>query len=490
MRRTKPAALIFGIILVVVAAGLWIAVPVAGNGLPQTDPTAQQATVEAAVEMLYTQTAEAQTGVAMTQTVAAAFSAAQTATVAAVPVPPINADTLVADQIIEMPLLAGPGRTSAYLAPDGDRVAYFYGEVMCVFEIDPVAGYLLLALGEGGEFEDALEALVEMTDELVKFDCVPLDGAVRGVDQETIRWSPDGRYLVMAESFFKFLRDSDIWVLDTETMALVDITYDGEAKYDITVPASQSARIDVVPRWLPDGRIVFLRYSGEGEEYDPPYVYTVQPDGSDLQQVGQLETPQAFAVSALAVSAEGKLAYNLWTGIDEFEDLSGIWINDLDGGNARQVWHNAEVPNIVPTALDWSPDGQYIAFSLRPDFSGTYQPETSLWRAVRVSDGQEVFFSSEHFVYSAGWAPDGSAVIYTTGSVLDRESEGLYVAAEPGAPGRLLVPAHPDTGKYPTALMGTTSLGGQLLPWTARTNDVMVGRGGAPGVLIIRLAVP
>jgi hypothetical protein len=490
MRRIMPAVFLFGAALIAIVTGFWITVPVEGNGLPQTDPTAQQATVEAAVQRIFTQTAEAQVDAAMTQTVAAAFGAAQTATVAAVPVTPIVVDTLAVAEIVELPLLAGPARTSAYLAPDGQRLAYFSGKAMCVFEIAIAAEYLQLAQDQGVGFEDALDALIQMPDKLDGIRCIAVQEAARGMDQETIRWSPDGRYLVMAEAFFRYLRDSDIWVLDTKTMALIDITYDGEAKYDMTVPASESARIDVVPRWMPDGRIVFLRYSGEGEDYDPPYVYTVQPDGSDLQQIGQLEAPARFAVSALAVSAEGRLAYNLWSGNDELKPLSGVWISDLNGSNARQVWHNAEYPNIVPTALDWSPDGQYIALSLQPDFAATYQPEASLWQAVRVSDGQKVLFSSEYFVQSVGWSPDGSAIVYTTASALDKESEGLYVAAGPGAPGRLLVPAHPDTGEYPTPLTGTTPMLGQLLPWTARTNTVMVTRVGKPGLLIVRLAVP
>lgn len=417
-------------------------------------------------------------------------AAVQAAPLAADPVPPLDADRLSVAEIIELPLLAGPGRTSAHLAPDGNRLAYLNGEALCILEIASVAEHIQRALLEGVEFEETLYDLTEQPDDFAGVACILSE--IQATAHETVQWSPDGRYLVMAELFFQTLTDSDIWVLDTNTMLLTDITDDGEAKFSFAESASQGPLIDVAPRWLPDGRLVFLRYTGQGEKYDPPYVYTVQPDGSDLQQAGQLETPQNFAVSALAVSVEGKLAYNLQASSDELELLNGLWISDLDGGNAQHIWHSPENPVDIPVALDWSPDGQYVAVSLASAgaYSVTYEPGNSRWRAVRVSDGQEVLFSTEHFVHNVGWAPDGSAIVYTTGSIMDKESEGLYVAAEPGATGRLLVPAHPDMSQYPTPLVGTTPLLGQLLPWTADNNTVMVGRGPKRGLLIIRLAHP
>ncbi|MBI5960941.1 MAG: hypothetical protein HY866_19535, partial [Chloroflexi bacterium] len=76
----------------------------------------------------------------------------------------------------------------------------------------------------------------------------------------------------------------------------------------------------------------------------------------------------------------------------------------------------------------------------------------------------------------------------TTRDILDPTKEGLYIAPEPGTPGRLLIQSGKD-GEMATTLMGTTSLQTQLIPWTAN-NVIMVGRGGRPGILIIRLAAP
>jgi Tol biopolymer transport system component len=488
MRRQTSAIWILGALTIVLAA-LWIAGPAAGGGPAQIDPT-QQTTVDAAVGTLFAQTAQAPQ--VMTEAVATAFSAAQTATAApaplvATPAAPLNLDALQVADVIELPLYAAPGGTSAYLSPDANRIAYLASHVMCVLDIETVNAYVKTVVAAGTSFENALDGLATDPGQFPGVACVSLE-KIGGIDEEGVRWSPDGRYLVMTENFFKFFRDPDLWVLDTQTLTLADITDDGGMKFSMQSDGIQPP-IDVVPRWMADGRLVFLRYIGKGMDFNPPYVYTIQPDGSDLQQVGQLQTSGNFAVYALAVSADGQLAYNRWSA-DE-QNVSGVWISDPDGGNPRLLYHNADQPNQVPPAVDWSPDGQYVAFvnPIAFEYASRAEPEYSVWDAVRVSDGQFLLFSSDQFVRSAGWSPDGHAIVYTNRDLQDDTLNGVYVSAGPGEPGRMLMPASTDPSQRTMGLMVTTSLQEQMIPWTAN-NTVMVGRGGQPGILILRLAAP
>lgn len=96
-----------------------------------------QATIDAFVSGAFTQTAQAESQPNMTQTLAAAFNAAQTATKAAQATPtptptatpePFNADALEVVSVTELDFIAGPGRSSAYLSPDGTRFAYIGGD--------------------------------------------------------------------------------------------------------------------------------------------------------------------------------------------------------------------------------------------------------------------------------------------------------------------------------------------------------------------------
>jgi Tol biopolymer transport system component len=476
--------LIVSAALIVLLIAAWIAGPAAGSDPAQSDPTAQQATVEGAVQTLFAQTAAASPD--MTQTVAAAFAAAQTATAAAPNIDtsaaPVSVDTLEVASVVELPLLAAPLSTAAYLSPDGRRIAYMMGDVFCLLDIDLVADQFPEQLTQ----DQALELLSGLPEGA---SCLSLENAGLRAELETVRWSPDGRYLVMNEDFFRFYVDSDIWVLDTNRMVLSNLTDDGEARLDITAPANQAPPIDVVPRWLPDDRLVFLRYTGQGDDFESPYVFTIQPDGSNLQQIGQLQTPHPFAVSALAVSDQDQLAYNLWINDSAYQNLSGVWISNLDGSEPEQVWHDAERPNQVPFALDWSPDAAYIAlYTPATSFAAPFEPESSAWRAVRLSDKQTVLFSPDHFVRSVGWSPDGSTVVYTTQNTIDTSQDGLYIAAAPGALGRRLVQAGPE-GERSLPLMSTTPRQAQLIPWTA-DQVVMVGRGAQAGILIVQLAAP
>jgi Tol biopolymer transport system component len=447
MRRQISAIWILGA-LAIVLAGLWIAGPAAGGGLAQVDP-ARQATEPTAA--------------------------------------PLMMDTLRVTAVIELPLLAAPARTSAYLSPDGNRIAYWAGNVMCILDIETVNADVKTAVAAGIPFEYALDGLGTDPSQFPGVACVSLE-KIGGIDEEVVRWSPDGRYLVMTENFFRFFRDPDLWVLDTQTMTLADITDDGDLEFSMQSDGIQPL-IDVVPRWMADGRLVFLRYIGKGMNFNPPYVYTIQPDGSDLQQMGQLQTSGKFSVYALAVSADGQLAYN--RSATDVESLSGVWISDLDGSNPRLLYHNADQPNAVPPAVEWSPDGQYVAFVNPIAFAvaARFEPEYSVWNVVRVSDGQFLLISSDQFVRSAGWSPDGNAIVYTNRDILDDTLNGVYVSAGPGEPARMLLPASTDPSQRTPGLMVTTSLQEQMIPWTAN-NTVMVGRGALPGILILRLAAP
>ncbi len=118
------------------------------------------------------------------------------------PTRPVTADAVQVAEIIELPLLAAPGPTSAYLAPDGERIAYLSGETLCILEIDTVAADVQAAVDAGTPFENALDGLTGNPDQFAGVTCTSL-AALKSLDQETIRWSPDGRYLAMAENFFK-----------------------------------------------------------------------------------------------------------------------------------------------------------------------------------------------------------------------------------------------------------------------------------------------
>ena len=92
-----------------------------------------------------------------------------------------TADDVEVAEIIEFPLQSGPGRTGAYLAPDGNRIAYLYNSVLCVFEIEAMADHMQLALDEGIDAEDVLDSILQSPEMPAGLACVSIGDISIGV---------------------------------------------------------------------------------------------------------------------------------------------------------------------------------------------------------------------------------------------------------------------------------------------------------------------
>jgi dipeptidyl aminopeptidase/acylaminoacyl peptidase len=366
---------------------------------------------------------------------------------------PFPVDQYTVLSVTDYDLMAGPGATSAYLAPDGERFAHFTREQICVYT---APGELPL--------------------------CVTGDERLRGIDLETVRWSPDSRYLAFTQEFFQTFRDPDLWVLDTNTGDLRNLTDDDTDRVPLLDPNADWGNVDLLPRWSGDSaRILFLRYSGGGGEVNPPELFTIAPDGSDLRRVGVIETAAKLPVYALDWSPDGtQVAYNYWAPDEEANN--GIWFSNLDGSNARQVIQIE--PGLVPAMVEFSADGQYLLTFTpqRMTYQVTYdQPEQSPVRVISVESGESLLASDEYWASGAGWSPSGHGLI----SLLrndwpnDPRSTGVYLSNAPGEPGVRILNG---------AFSPPTSVWWHTLTWA--TNDtILLSRSPERGVVVVRLGV-
>jgi hypothetical protein len=422
----------------------------------QENPPLTQPTVDAAVSTLLAQTQQAAANQQVaTGTIQAALNAALTATaqapasttsVGGTPttsvggVPTLDAAGLRVAGQTEIDLLAGPGNSGAYLAPDGAHFAHLRSRTICIYEGDTQQG------------------------------CVDLEGKIATLDSESIRWSPDSRYLVMTEDFFRTFNDPDIWVIDTADYSLRDLTDDGQGR--VSIGSETVKGIDVVPGWLPDNRILFLRYNRLQGETMPPDVYVVAPDSGSPQKLGALQTRDNFAVYALDVQGD-RLVYSYAAPKDTPDN--GIWVSDLDGGNARQIAQTDRAR--LATWVDMSPDGRFVLAGA-PGISMTYKPEDSLVYLVDVDSGSISLIDPERYLMGAGWAPTGSTLVYTAFDAIQPEQSGVFVSGAPGTPGMKLL-----DGRYNAA---TPQLR-KPIAWGAN-NVVLLSRSPEPGIVLAQLA--
>ncbi len=408
----------------------------------QDGETMTQPTIDAAVATLIAQT---QQPLVVTQTIQAALEQALTATAQpALPEPTATPESFDVENLTlggttELDLIAGPGKSGAYLAPDGQHFAVLEASGLCIYEGDQ-------------------EQL-----------CVDLE-PVRALDTESIRWSPDSRYLVLTEDFYLSFSDPDIWLIDAVEGTLTDLTDDGPNKIDI---GSDTWRdLDLMPSWTADGQIIFLRYNRISGLVQSPEIHQMAVDGSGDSQIGTIETnDNPFSIFTMDVWQD-KLVY-IFLAQDDIPQ-NGIWISDLNGENARQIKRSSRETPI--SAVKLSPDGQYALFRIETTINrAEYTADTSWMRVIEIETGEEILLDSENFVAGAGWSPQGSALIYTTYD--GRESGNVFLTDAPGNAGTLVL-----EGRFN---VGTGRLR-QFFHWGAN-NVILLSKSPMRGIVLMRL---
>jgi WD40 repeat protein len=284
----------------------------------------------------------------------------------------------------EMDLMAGPVNTAAFLAPNGEHFAHFshnYEEI-CIYAT---------------------------TGEEERWITPPRDS--RRIDLDTVRWSPDSRYLALTSDFYMTLNDSDLWLLDAETAMLQNLTDDQFPFSDSPIGegANTTVPVDLMPVWSKDSsHMLFLRLTFVDTHLSSTDLYTISPDGSDLEQVGTLKVAKGTAIRAFDWSGS-QIVYSL----QGDDTVNGVWISDLDGSNPRRV--AATDLALVPYAVTFSPDAQYVLTYtpgyLAPDLA-TYDPALSPSQVIALGNDTNQIISTETWVSGAGWAPGSPALAY------------------------------------------------------------------------------
>lgn len=338
----------------------------------------------------------------------------------------------------EIDLVAGTSFSSAVLSPDGGRFIYFNRGDLCIY---------------------TLQGVSERCTEFASY--TRLHGPIA---PDTLYWSTDSKWVTFTTNALQLFLDSDIWVLNAATGVLTNITDDGMS--DIGLFSDQpGSNVDLWPRWLPDGRIIFLRYSVNQGEVAPPSLYAIPPEGGEPQLLGILprdDDDPDFALTHISPSPDGtQVVYS----IGRFAPNSaGLWISDIDGGNARRL---ALVdPALLEqyqqfgllTNASFSPVGDYLLV-VGELFRPPLRPDESPLRYIQAESSDSIgqLVDEERPVVLAGWSPDGAspdgaALAYVVRSLDEPEQSGLYLAAGPGEPGRLVL-----AGEFvgPTAYQST-----------------------------------
>lgn len=190
---------------------------------------------------------------------------------------------------------------------------------------------------------------------------------------------------------------------------------------------------DYQPSWSPDGSRIAWVSSRTGLLN----IFTMRPDGSDVQQLTftRMADPlpgSGQSVARPAWSPDGqRIAYTV--GVDGGAQL---WVMNADGSNKRRLAPENGVSDFEPT---WSGDGRTIAVRrVRPAPIGGYLAR------IDVATGAEMlspFGTTVTEAATPSWSPDGRWLI--TGSSVVGDSPTLYAVpmTEFDRGSRLVLPA-------------------------------------------------
>ena len=205
-------------------------------------------------------------------------------------------------------------------------------------------------------------------------------------------WSPDG-------SRIAFTRGGGLY-----SGQLYTISPDGSDVQSVGLTGMKVARVP--PVWSPDGqRLAFVVNEGKGHAREQRNVYVVRPDGSDLAKMGEMGGVRyvawAATTAAPAWRPDGeRLAFAGFDGQELF-----IHTARFDGSDLRQVWSSVPASDSKSVSqVSWSPDGSELLFVA----DGVYivNPDGGGLRKLRASSNQEIPL--------AAWSPGGSRIaIYT-----------------------------------------------------------------------------
>jgi Tol biopolymer transport system component len=233
----------------------------------------------------------------------------------------------------------------------------------------------------------------------------------------SLAWSPGGTSIVIS-------RSRSLYVFHLNTGRLRRLTAALKCGPTCTPRCPQfCAPVDLAPAWSPDGsRIAFARAlhgCGGGCPTEP---YIVNADGTGLKR---LSSPSRWA------RGSGPLLWSPDSRTIAFSVLNGIYAVNPNGSHLRLLVPAPPVrANQVQMPASWSPDGRHILY-IRIPSSGPGGPQaTALWVMNANGTGRRRLYRAGHGDLDvATWSPDGQFIAFS----VNASRSGLFLM---GANGR------------------------------------------------------
>lgn len=229
-------------------------------------------------------------------------------------------------------------------------------------------------------------------------------------------WSPDSTHLVL-----------DGWDdTDGSREGLYTVSVDGSDLHQLTEAGSRHDFPAYGGAYSPDGnRVLFFRpadkVDGDGVSMN---LFVVNVDGTGITQLNPpgTETILLGPSGASDWSPDGRQVAFVGSDGDFWKSQRrAVFTVDPDGSHPKRITPWGDV-----LSVQWSPDGQRLAFTRGSDIY-TIHPDGT--RLVRLSSEEDGTFS-----FGPMWSPDSSQILFVrgTGELLDRGPVELWIEESGG----------------------------------------------------------
>ena len=262
-------------------------------------------------------------------------------------------------------------------------------------------------------------------------------------DPASLRWSPDGRYVAFVDDrpFINF-RDSDIWVLDTQTGIFTNLTDDGDLPSILDTIVNDDlvgpfAPIDLAPRFSADGQLYFLRIEQIGTEIGGT-LYRIPASGGSAEQLAVL-TPN---VRGDGYPYDWDIAPDGQTGVyvigtSRQDTLRRV---DLATGNTVLLHTIDRETEVGVASIEFSPRGDVVLWHSQALARLRGTDEGIRYAFLTTLNGETFPASISPFATYFGWSFDGTALAYTVYDPQNPDRNGLYLGL-PGKEGQRIATA-------------------------------------------------
>lgn len=173
-----------------------------------------------------------------------------------------------------------------------------------------------------------------------------VDAATARTDWRFVSWSPDGEKLAFTNNLWGY-EEPDLWVFDTTSGELRNLTDDGVRRIDLERPPP-ALRYDAFPSWTPDGEeILFARALGPDQ---PMSLLSIPARGGETTTLREI--PCGFDELRALVWSADLVAWNCDT------RAKVVMLGERTGDGAEVVTvgdHDQD-----RSVLSFSPDGKWL----------------------------------------------------------------------------------------------------------------------------------